>query len=186
VFSKLCITSVNMETSLFNIMSQSPARELISTGGLGIKHLLVPHESLFTRGLETWQFRGLENVGFLMRQHSQIWLSEFVRLHPGLRTIKLHTMAGFKPWCRSPSIPYSATILDALDADGLQQAIALDSLVISRTPTSSSVDDWEVTELNLDLASSLLDVLRLTSRFYPTVTSLILTCGSTINEPKFT
>ncbi|KAJ7284638.1 hypothetical protein C8J57DRAFT_1461861 [Mycena rebaudengoi] len=169
LFPKLSLNYAIITRELLFTIHNSP---LITTGGLHIQQLILHHDSVPADGgaFGKWYFHGLEELRLGMRE-SHDWLSGFIKTHPDLRTISFHA-PGFQPWCRNTSIPSSAQFWDALHAEGLQHAVSLGGIAISRTPLSQQ--DWKVTELYLNLELSVLDVLRLASRFYSNVSVLTL------------
>ncbi|KAJ7284639.1 hypothetical protein C8J57DRAFT_1497537 [Mycena rebaudengoi] len=173
LFSKLSLNCANMAGELLFTIHHSPTAKLITTSGLRIQTLILHRQSVQAGGdaLGEWRFRGLEELHLGMREPHD-WLSDFIKAHPDLRTIRFHTRTAFKPWCPHAFVLCGAQIWDALHAEGLQHAVSLGGIAISRTPLSQ--EDWKVTELYLNLELFVLDVLRLASRFYSSVSVLTL------------
>ncbi|KAJ7579236.1 hypothetical protein C8J56DRAFT_340083 [Mycena floridula] len=168
LFSKILINSVTIDSiTLQRLVRRSAVR--FFHGGLRIKRLQIYGLDEGPKGL---YFRGLEVVKLGMPLGSLPWLFPFVQSQPEVTRIEFSGTSA--PWSSNIYILYGAQIRAALVAEGFQNAVALKALSISRMPAAKSLDDWEVTALDLHLNSSFVDVLSIVHEFYPNVSSLVL------------
>ncbi|KAJ7579238.1 hypothetical protein C8J56DRAFT_965170 [Mycena floridula] len=173
LFSKILVDSVSLDGLTCRPLMPS-SRRFLSDSGMRVRRLKLFGSEISNHGFDSLSFQGLEILEVPMRVASLSWLSSFVQSQPDLKKIHFDTPAGCRPWCSNSYIPGGAEIHNCFNLEGLESAVALNAMSICRTPTSTSLDDWDVTELQLRLQSNTLDVLKLTNTFYPRTSTLVL------------
>ncbi|KAJ7579269.1 hypothetical protein C8J56DRAFT_1059493 [Mycena floridula] len=176
LFSKVSIDSAALDDTELYRLVRSPTMHLFHAGGLRINQLQLRGKETLEQGPGGLHFRGLEvlKLGLALGSESLTWLPAFVQSQPDLTRIEFRDTSAPWCWCSNIHLRHGAQVRAALIAEGFQKAISMKGWSISRTPAAKSLDDWEVTALDLHLNSSFVDVLSMVHEFYPNVSSLVL------------
>lgn len=131
-------------------------------------------------GLGRLSIPSLVELRISMQNAELSWLSDFANRHPSLRKIMfLGENTGMK-LASAPHTPFIDRFFEAAATDTLAHAAAPAEFGIEReacwlsTP-GSFFDGWAVTALALHIKSSIIHVMRLASRVFPSVEFLTLT-----------
>ncbi|KAJ7682482.1 hypothetical protein DFH06DRAFT_1389119 [Mycena polygramma] len=153
----------------------SPLLPSLTSRGPRLAHAIVCNERNARVGSDTLSLYGLERLDvqlYLKSTFPMAWLPAFVDRHGGLKTIKFRAH-GFV-WRRNPDIAFPLQFLDAAERQSLAGMVQLGHFSISRTIPASSLDDWPVVHLEMDIVRSVgvsaLTIIRSTT---PHLSSLV-------------
>ncbi|KAJ7035505.1 hypothetical protein C8F04DRAFT_509985 [Mycena alexandri] len=121
-------------------------------------------------------FPGLEKLdNKIPSRHSTSfsWLPAFAARHTSLHFIKLSALN--RTWSRTPDLEFPLQFIREAERQSLAPAVDLDAFSISRTKSTSSLDDWRVVALEMMIVKGAgISSLRIASSIAPHVSSLIL------------
>jgi hypothetical protein len=113
------------------------------------------------------------------------WLPNFVERHRTLKFIKFS--GGGSSWRQNPDILFPLQFIDAVERESLTLAVDLESFSIFRAISASSLDDWQVLELEMTINDELgLSALRIASLLAPQISSLVIRMSRFTREPVHT
>ncbi|KAJ7089831.1 hypothetical protein B0H15DRAFT_273511 [Mycena belliarum] len=171
-FSKILIYSAKI---YYSLTLESPALYSVMSRRPRLAHLIVRGEHNIKAGPGALSMLGLEilDIGVYSQPHSPMsWLPAFVSRHERLHTI---TFSGHSDasWRHNPDILFPSQFGDAVESECLGRSVVLNAFSISRTALSSSIDDWQVVELAININKALgLSGLRIASSLAPHLTSV--------------
>ncbi|KAJ7156867.1 hypothetical protein C8R43DRAFT_997474, partial [Mycena crocata] len=155
---------------------QCPALQSLMSRSPRLTHLILRGEVNILCGAGTLSLPGLEKLDIKVYRrptYPMSWLSAFVDRHPSLKTITF--LGDSLLWRRNPDILFPLQFLDAMEREGLTDASALDAFSISRSRTALSLDDWEVTELQISIVTVAgVSALTTASSLAPHLSSLVI------------
>ncbi|KAJ6466688.1 hypothetical protein C8R47DRAFT_1153333 [Mycena vitilis] len=170
--SKIRVHSASLR---FTPSFQSPLLHSLMSRGLRLAHVIVGDEWRPRRGPDTLLLPGLEGIDVQLCLQPTLpmsWLPAFVDRHGGLKTIKFRAH-GFV-WRRNPDIVFPSEFLDAVERESLTGMVQLGHFSISRTMPASSLDDWPVVHLEMDIVRSVgVSALNIVHSMAPHLLSLV-------------
>ncbi|KAK7031585.1 hypothetical protein R3P38DRAFT_2924564 [Favolaschia claudopus] len=149
-----------------SLMSQKPR----------VRHLIIRDKRNIMSGPGTVVIPGLENLDigvYRMPTSLLSWLPAFVKRHPNLQLIRIfdHESILLDDWKSF----WSLSILDASVRHTLTTAVKVVAFSISPTNVSASLDDWQVTQVELEIIESMgVSALAFVSMLAPRVSSLVI------------
>ncbi|KAJ7355378.1 hypothetical protein DFH08DRAFT_498217 [Mycena albidolilacea] len=152
--------------ALHSLMGRSPR----------VAHLVVRDELNIRLGPGDLLVSGLEtlDIGVYKRPTSVMaWLPAFAERHADLRTIKFSGHASI--WTQNPDILFPLQFIDTLERESLAGSVDLHAFSISRTISASSLDDWQVAHLQMEITKEAgVSAMKIASSIAPRVSSLIV------------
>ncbi|KAJ7217716.1 hypothetical protein GGX14DRAFT_597533 [Mycena pura] len=187
-FSSTCLSLSKMQihsASLnFFFGFRSPALQSLLGRSLRVAHLVVRDDINIRVGPGALDVPGLEtlDLGVYADGSSMSWLPAFVERHTNLQVIKF---SGHGPvWRHNPDITFSSQFVDALERESLTRAVNLSAFSISRSSATSSLDDWQVAYLKMEITKGAgVSALAIASSIAPHISSLNFQMSRRAMEP---
>ncbi|KAJ7156904.1 hypothetical protein C8R43DRAFT_997665 [Mycena crocata] len=155
---------------------QCPALQSLMSRSPRLTHLILRGEVNILCGAGTLSLPGLEKLDIKVYRrptYPMSWLSGFVDRHPSLKTISF--LGDSSLWRRNPDILFPLQFIDAMESKGLTDASALDAFSLFRSRAALSLDDWEVTELQITIVTAAgVSALTIASSLAPHLSSLVI------------
>ncbi|KAJ7223034.1 hypothetical protein GGX14DRAFT_656928 [Mycena pura] len=180
-FSKIHVYSALLGLS---VGFRSPPLHSLMGRSLRLAHLIVRGESNTKAGPGTLLVSGLETLDIGVYNHASLmsWLPAFVERHPNLQVIKF-SGDGWN-WTRNPDILFPLQFVDVLERKSLTGTVNLLTFSVSRTRTASSLDDWQVAHLEMEITKGLgVSALATASLIAPHISSLNVQMSRRAMEP---
>ncbi|KAJ7460752.1 hypothetical protein FB451DRAFT_1270207 [Mycena latifolia] len=172
--SKILINSTIFESSL---TLRSSAKHSLMSRSVRLARLTLQGETDIIAGPGGLLIPSLEflDIEVSPRRNSPMtWLSGFVDQHESLKTIKFSGDPYGSSWRRNPDIAFPLQFFDAVEREGLGRSVALNAFSISRIGPTSSLDDWQVAELEMTVDKAVgIPGLRIASSLAPQLCSLV-------------
>ncbi|KAJ7886017.1 hypothetical protein B0H13DRAFT_901523 [Mycena leptocephala] len=150
-----------------------------------LAHVILRGERNIRVGAGTLILHGLEtlDIGVYIRPTLPMsWLPAFVERHPTLKVIKFSGHSSM--WRRNPDILFPLQFMDAAERESLRQTVGLVAFSISPTRRASSLDDWPVVHLDMDITKGAgVSALRIASSKSPQVSSLVVRMSCFAEQP---
>ncbi|KAF8213859.1 hypothetical protein K438DRAFT_1802396 [Mycena galopus ATCC 62051] len=150
-----------------------------------VAHLIVQNKKNIRLGPGDLLVPGLETLDIGVYKEStslMSWLPAFAGRHPQLQIIKFS--GDGSTWEQNPDIIFPLQFLGALERESLTSTVDLVSFSISRTRSASSLDDWQVVHLEMELAKEAgLAALTIASSMTSRVSSLIIRMSRRARQP---
>ncbi|KAF8213858.1 hypothetical protein K438DRAFT_1802394 [Mycena galopus ATCC 62051] len=183
LLSKIRVHSVRLTSFCFGL--QCPGLHSLMGRSLRVAHLIVQNKDNVRLGPGDLLVPGLETltIGVYKEPTSPMsWLPAFAERHPHLQIIKF-TGDG-STWKQNPDIPFPLQFLGALERESLAGTANLISFSISRTRSTSSLDDWQVVHIAVEITKGAgVSALTIASSMAPSVSSLIVRMSRWARQP---
>ncbi|KAJ7493316.1 hypothetical protein B0H11DRAFT_2277387 [Mycena galericulata] len=156
---------------------RSPALHSLLDRVPRLAHLILRDTQCIRTGPGSAFFSGLEKLS-IAASCGPIpvpWLQTFVERHTSLKTIQFVGDDGGSSWRRNPDILFPLQFIGALEKESLTRTARLDSFSIFRTQSASSLNQWQVVELEITIIKAVgISALRIAGSLAPQVSSLCL------------
>ncbi|KAJ7138809.1 hypothetical protein C8R46DRAFT_1137092 [Mycena filopes] len=162
--------------ALHSVASRSPT--LVHLGLRDVQNIKDGAGSLFLPGLEKIDLRVCTEPTYPMS-----WLPDFAARHASLQVVKFSGVES--TWRRNPDIRFPLQFLDTVDRKSLTRTAGLDAFSLTRPSfASSSLDDWEATELELTMVKGTgIFTLRIASSLAANTSVLVLRMSRFAKQP---
>ncbi|KAF7356984.1 hypothetical protein MVEN_01034800 [Mycena venus] len=173
--TSLSLSKIRVHSALlgFSIGFRSPPLLSLMGRSLRLAHLIVRDESNTKAGPGTLLVSGLETLDIGVYSHASpmSWLPAFVERHPNLQVIKFS--GDGSNWRQNPDILFPLQFVNMLERNFLTGTVNLLTFSVSRTRTASSLDDWQVVHLEMEMAKGAgFSALAIASLIAPHISSL--------------
>ncbi|KAF8828680.1 hypothetical protein HHX47_DHR3000348 [Lentinula edodes] len=152
-----------------------PGLETYYARGLKVYQLVVRQPELLKEEFGDSRFPGLHEISLAMNRHPILleWLPRLASTHPHLKNVIFVDMSNSKRQYTSDTIPFISPFIEKSSQQGLDATFNITRLVISRTQCGSlSAMEWRVTELVMNVQSSLLLILPLVASCFSYIHTL--------------
>ncbi|KAJ3809192.1 hypothetical protein F5876DRAFT_66679 [Lentinula aff. lateritia] len=150
--------------------TSQPSLETSYARGLRVYQLIVPQPELLKQEFGDSRFQGLHEISLAMNRLPIFleWLPRLASTHPQLKNVIFVDMSNSKKQYTSETIPFILPFIEKSSQQGLDTTFNITRLVISRTQCGSlSATEWRVTELIMNVQSSLFMILSLVASCFP-------------------
>ncbi|KAJ7156864.1 hypothetical protein C8R43DRAFT_406886 [Mycena crocata] len=172
---KLLFLSVVSDCSL---TLRCPTLHALMSRHLRLAHLILRDETNIKRGAGTLSLPGLEKLDIYLyypQTSLMSWLPAFAERHTSLNTIKFIGDMRGSIWRSNADLQFPLQFIDAMEREALTLAAALSGFTISRTRTASSLNDWEVSALEMTMLKAAgVAALGIASKLVPRTSSLAI------------
>ncbi|KAJ3878080.1 hypothetical protein F5051DRAFT_503469 [Lentinula edodes] len=156
--------------------TSQPGLETSYARGLKVYQLIVPQPELLKEEFGNSRFQGLHEISLVMNRHPILleWLPRLASTHPHLKNVIFVDMSNSKMQYTSDTIPFILPFIEKSLQQGLDTTFNITRLVISRTQCGSlsATMEWRVTELIMNVQSSLFMILSLAAPCFPYIHTL--------------
>ncbi|KAJ3809194.1 hypothetical protein EV368DRAFT_69916 [Lentinula lateritia] len=152
-----------------------PGLETSYARGLKVYQLIVPQPELLKQEFGDSRFQGLHEISLAMNRHPILleWLPRLASSHPHLKKVIIVDISNQKMKYTPDTIPFILPFIERSSHQGFDTTFSITRLVISRTLSCSlSTPEWRVTELVMNVQSSLLVILPLVASCFPYIHTL--------------
>ncbi|KAJ3806825.1 hypothetical protein F5876DRAFT_80317 [Lentinula aff. lateritia] len=152
-----------------------PDLETSYARGLKVYQLIVRQPELLKEEFGNSTFQGLHEISLAMNRHPILleWLPRLASTHSHLRNVIFVDMSNSKMQFTSDTIPFILPFIEKSSQRRLDTTFIITRLVLSRTQCGSlSTPGWHVTELVMNVQSSLLVILPLVASCFPYIHTL--------------
>ncbi|KAH7876649.1 uncharacterized protein C8R40DRAFT_1169177 [Lentinula edodes] len=170
-FSPLDLSKVVVEREYFS----QPYLETSYARGLKVYQLIVGQPELLKEEFGNSTFPGLHEISLAMNRHPIFleWLPRLASTHSHLKNVIFVDMSNLRVQFTSDTIPFILPFIEKSSQRGLDTTFNITRLVISRTQCGSlSTPGWHVTELIMNVQSSLLVILPIVASCFPCLRTL--------------
>ncbi|KAJ4464274.1 hypothetical protein C8R41DRAFT_927029 [Lentinula lateritia] len=156
--------------------TSQPGLETSYARGLKVYQLIVPQPELLKEEFGNSRFQGVHEISLVMNRHPIFleWLPRLASTHPHLKNVIFVDMSNSKMQYTSDTIPFILPFIEKSLQQGLDTTFNITRLVISRTQCGSlsATLEWRVTELIMNVQSSLFMILSLVASCFPYIHTL--------------
>ncbi|KAJ6490283.1 hypothetical protein C8R47DRAFT_1319976 [Mycena vitilis] len=154
----------------------NPLLPSLMSRGPRLAHVIVCNAWNARIGPDALSLPGLERLDvqlYLKPTFQMSWLPDFVDRHVDLKTIKFRGHGVM--WRKNQDITFPLQFLDAVERESLTGMVKLGHFSISRTMLASSLDDWPVVHLELEIIRGVgVSTLHVVRPLAPRLSSLVL------------
>ncbi|KAJ4464278.1 hypothetical protein C8R41DRAFT_860181 [Lentinula lateritia] len=152
-----------------------PGLETSYVRGLEVYRLVVFQPESLKEEFGNSRFQGLHEISLVMNRHPLFleWLPRLASSHPHLKKVIIADISNQKMKYTSDTIPFILPFIQKSSQQGLDTTFSITRLVITRALSCSlSTPEWRVTELDMNVQSSLLVILPLVASCFPYIHTL--------------
>ncbi|KAJ3864731.1 hypothetical protein EV359DRAFT_63773 [Lentinula novae-zelandiae] len=153
-----------------------PGLETSYVRGLEVYRLLVFQPESLKEEFGNSRFQGLHEISLAMNRHPIFleWLPRLASTHSQLKNVIFVDRSNSKMQFTSDTIPFILPFIEKSFQQGLDTTFSITRLVITRTQCGSlsATMEWRVTELVMNVQSSLLVILPLVASCFPYIHTL--------------
>jgi hypothetical protein len=188
--TSMSLSKIRVHSALLDIHPglRSPALHSLTSRGVRLAQVILRNETNTRLGPGNLLVPGLEtlDIGVHERPTSVMtWLPAFAERHANLRTIKFSGHASF--WTQNPDILFPLQFIDTLERESLTGSVDLHAFSISRTISASSLDDWQVAHLQMEITKGAgVSAMRIVSSMAHRVSSLVVRMSRWDKQPFYT
>ncbi|KAF7356988.1 hypothetical protein MVEN_01035200 [Mycena venus] len=167
------VTTCDRDMETLRTLFSSTLLQLLLGRSLRVVHLVVRDDSNIRVGPGALDVPGLEtlDIGVYADASSMSWLPAFVERRTNLQVIKFSGDGSV--WRHNPDITFPSQFIDALEQESLTRAVDLSAFSISRISATSSLDDWQVAYLEMEITKGAgVSALAIASSIAPHISSL--------------
>ncbi|KAJ6581037.1 hypothetical protein B0H19DRAFT_491419 [Mycena capillaripes] len=178
------LSKIRVHSALLNICLklQTPALHLLMSRRPRLAHLILRDNPNIGVGPGTLLLPGLERleIGVYLPPISPMsWLPDFVNRHTSLKVIKFSRRGR-----RNADILFESQFHDAMERESLSGAVDLIAFSISRTSSATSLDEWQVVHLDIEITKGVgVSALRFAHSLTPQLSSLDVRMARWGKEP---
>ncbi|KAJ3899949.1 hypothetical protein F5879DRAFT_460331 [Lentinula edodes] len=152
-----------------------PGLETSYARGLKVYQLVIRQPESLKEEFGNSTFQGLHEISLAMNRHPILlgWLPRLASAHPQLKNVIFVDMSNSKMQFTPDTIPFILPFIEKSSQRGLDSTFNITRLVISRTQCGClSISGWHVTELIMNVQSSLLVILPIVASCFPCLRTL--------------
>ncbi|KAJ4480721.1 hypothetical protein C8R41DRAFT_841985 [Lentinula lateritia] len=152
-----------------------PGLETSYARGLKVYQLVIRQPESLKEEFGNSTFQGLHEISLAMNRHPILlgWLPRLASAHPQLENVIFVDMSNSQMQFTSDTIPFILPFIEKSSQRGLDTTFNITRLVISRTQCGClSNSGWHVTELIMNVQSSLLVILPIVASCFPCLRTL--------------